>query len=39
MKQVKRFFDKLTELTETFNFTPSKIFNADETVVTYEHTN
>lgn len=37
-EQVDRFFDKLTDLMDKFNFSPSKIFNADETGVTCVHT-
>lgn len=33
-EQVDRFFDKLTELMNKYKFSPSKIFNADETGVT-----
>lgn len=38
-EQVDRFFDKLTELMDKYKFSPSQIFNADETGVTSVHTN
>lgn len=37
--QVTRFFDKLTELIDKYNFSPSKVFNADETGVSCVHNN
>lgn len=37
--QVTGFFDKLTELMDKHKFSPSKIFNVDETGVSCVHTN
>lgn len=38
-EQVDRFFDTFSQLMDKYKFSPSKIFNADETGVTSVHTN
>lgn len=38
-EQVDRFFDKLSDLMGKYSFTPSRMFNADETGVSCVHTN